>query len=128
MHKNPTRQNATKILVIASKATGLVRRYIDADNDHEYVHHEYRMHPGETALYLTHQEYDSFDNVNAFHDHIAKKMGFEGTPNMRHVVLNPQGLVVKVCLADPSCGDSGDHFGEQHQLVKHEFAEVGEVL
>jgi|ERR1700722_12068093 len=127
-HKNPTRQNASKVLVIASKATGLVRRYVDADNDHEYVHHEYGMHEGETAVYLTHQEYDSIDNVNVFHDHVAKKLGFQQAPNQRHIVLNKEGLVVWAGVADTTCGDVGEHFGEGYQLVKHETAEVGEVL
>jgi hypothetical protein len=127
MHKNPTRQNATKILVIASKATGLIRRYIDADNDHEYVHHE-KMHEGEIALYIPHEEYDAIENPSEFHHHVARKLGFEKAPDMRHAIVNPSGKVVHLCMADPTCGDSGEHYAKGHKLIKHETAVIGDTI
>lgn len=122
------RPNATKVLVVYSKATGERRRVIDADNDDEYTWHEANLHPGEGLIYLDHAVYDSFPHAHALNDHVARHAGFEKAPDpstTRHAVVHPDGRVVNIIQADPTCGDSGEHIAPGHALMQHPHAGPG---
>ena len=126
--KNPDRKNVSKVLIIISKATGKIRRIIDADNDVEYAHHEYHMHPGEQDLYLSHEVYDNIETVDALHHLAATEAGFPRAPHhkeTRHAHVDHNGVVINIVEADLTCGDSGAHLGNDHKLIQHPHAHVG---
>lgn len=140
-HLTRATRPATKIMVVYSKATGVRRRVIDADNDDEYKQHEATLHSGEGFFYLTTKEYDSHQSPHELNHTTAIKAGFLATLELheeihvdvtvhhpqlgdysvrtidRHDIVDPNGKVVGACHADPTCGDSGEHFALGHQLV-----------
>lgn len=122
------RPNATKIMVVYSKATGERRRVIDADSDDEYQWHIDNLHPGEGCYFHTINHYDTIGDGHALNDYCAKQAGFPAAPDpstTRHAVVSPLGIVVNVIHADPTCGDLGEHIAPGHALVQHPLAGPG---
>jgi len=148
-----SRPNATKVMVVYSKNTGVRRRVIDADDDSEYQAHIDTMHAGEGYFFLATADYDAHDNPHTLNHTTATQAGFKadlvyhaGTNVVhdvvvhykknarppapsndhsmrlvdRHDILDPAGNVVGACHADPTCGDSGEHFAPGHTLVPNE--------
>lgn len=123
------RPNATKVMIVYSKAQGVVRAIHDADHDREYDDHFalHEVHPGKGILYLLHAEYDALDGP-ALAELVGRHAGFGGAPEPhadRHAVVSPDGTVVAAIHCDPSCGDSGEHVAPGHTLIHHEHAEEG---
>lgn len=126
--------DATQVMIVYALSDGCRRRVIDADSDLEYKLHQDMLHPGEGFFMMSHDDYDAFGDKGralALNDHTAKMAGFDKAPdfeNGRHVVVDPNGTVINVVHADLTCGDCGDHFGEDHKLVFHPTAEIGSTF
>jgi hypothetical protein len=118
----PDRKKATKVMVVLSKATGLFRRVYDHDDDNDYLQLMGQLHPGEIVVFLTHEEFDNFEDLDNFCDYVAQKVGFEKAPSheeVRHAHVDDDGVVINFIRADLTCGDSGKHLGKGHKLIKH---------
>jgi hypothetical protein len=125
------RPNASKVLVVYSKATGERRRVVDADDDGEYAWHEANTRSGEGFAYVDHATYDAFPHAHALNDHVAQIAGFTAAPDpstTRHAVVDPQGNVVNIVHADPSCGDDGEEYFAGHTLIQHPTVGIGDKV
>jgi hypothetical protein len=128
VNRNPTRKDTTRVLVIVSRTTGAIRRIIDADLELEYQHHINNVHLGEMALYLTHTEFANIRTAKMLKTYVARLAGFYNAPSassQRHVLLCPEGHVVRAVVADTTCGDNGEHIAPGHTLIAHPEADVG---
>lgn len=117
---------ATKNLVIYSKATGERRMVVDADNDAEYDQIIQNLHPGEGYYFIDHNTYDKIGNGNDLNIHCAKQAGFQDQPdpdNSRHIVVDDKNQVIHALKADPTCGDTGEHFGKGYLLIQDNVTE-----
>lgn len=123
-HERPA---ATVVLIVFSRATGERRRVIDCDDDAHYAAHLELMHPGESYLFMSHEEYDSIGGryegkpgAHSLNHHVALHAGFSKAPDPHesiHAVVHPDGTVVNMVHADLTCGDSGEHYATGHKLV-----------
>jgi len=125
--------NPNRIMVVASRKTGALRRIIDDDDDTAYAkHHEPNVHPGEIVHYMHPNEYNQYrGDPTGFHDHVARKTGHPHRPHWsttRHAVVSPRGEVVNIIEADASCGDLGEHIAPGHTLLQHPTAERGMIV
>ena len=121
---NPDRKTATKVMVIISKKTGLLRCVHDHEHDSTYETFEKNAHPGEQVLYITHEEYDKFaeQHLDNFKDFIAQKAGFKERPDEsqhRYAHVDPDGNLVNVLIGDKTCGDNLDFLGKGHKMIQH---------
>jgi hypothetical protein len=125
-YKNPTR-----LMAVASRKTGQLRRLIDDDDNTAYeTIHETHVHPGEMVIYIDPNDYHS-RTPEDFHDFIAQKVGHKKKPHWsttRHALVSPRGEIMNIIEADPSCGDLGEHLAPGHTLLQHPTAERGMIL